>query len=185
MDLSVYLENLTTSTFRSYESLPILLKLAGLRHTKMRKAEMIAELNAYLSNEDNIIALWSRLHGLEKELMEEYVRSFQVLESEDINPIFEKYDRKPLWSHYSRHVADLFEQHSPARLFFIGRNIPAPLFAILQRMVKPIEIRFSPVQERIEDRTDHRLAPGSGFERDLIAIVKLANSFKLRTTKGS
>jgi hypothetical protein len=165
--------------------LPILLKLAGLRHTKMRKAEMVAELNAYLSNEDNIIALWSRLHGLDKELMEEYVRSSQVMETEEIKHIFKKYDKQPSWNFYSQYFVELLEESSPARLFFIGLKIPSPIFAVLHKLVKPIDIRFTLVKEQFEDEVDYILSLGSGFERDFIAIVKLANNSKLRTTKGS
>jgi len=182
MSLQDILWTLTTD----YNSLPRMLKIAGIKAASTRKADMVAALEKYLKNEQNIIRTWNRLNPLEKELMEECVRSNGKLEYDEIKQVFQKHNVEfPYTSSYSCRFSDVFDDYSPARLFFINRYIPKSIYNVLKRMVKPLEIKYTPIKKAIDNNIDAELVIGESFIKDCINFMKLVNNSKLKTTKVS
>ncbi len=182
MSVINYLEDMRT--YGGTDTLPYFLKLAGIKTSLRKKDEMVSILNKYLSDEQNIAEIWKRLNPYEKELMEEFVRSGGRLDSSEIEQITKKHGRKGL-SYYTRYFPDLFSDGSKARLFFVPYYVPEFIFNILKKLVKPLEIKYTPI-EKIDDKgMDKEIIIGENFEKDFINIIKLINKAKLKTTKGN
>ncbi len=187
MSFKEYLENMTTSAHGD-DSLPKRLKLAGVKAASVRKAAMVATLDAFYSNEQNIINTWNRLNSYEKEIMEEYIRSGQCLDSRDVAVIMKKHGRdkeRQKYYSYSFGFTNIFNEDSLARLFFFNRSIPSPLLLILQRFVKPIEMKFKTLTKLPYEDIRVELIIRESFENDFLNIIRLVNSIKIKTTKGS
>lgn len=181
--LKSYLENMTTSTYGE-DSLPKKLKIAGLRGVSSRKATMVSALDEFLRDERNIRRIWNNMNPYEKEIMEEYIRSERTLDSRDIEIIMEKHGRED--DIYSiRYLVDCFNELSQVRLFFLYRSIPEPIYNVLKGYVKPVEVKFTPVAKLPEKDIYVELIIQESFERDFVNTMRLINSSKLRTTKGS
>ncbi|NSW92531.1 MAG: helicase-associated domain-containing protein [Firmicutes bacterium] len=183
MSLKAYLERM--GTYGGKDTLPYFLKLAGIKTSQRKKAEMVSILDKYLSDEQNIIRIWNILNPFEKELVEEYVRAGGRLDSSEIKHILEKHGRERKSYHYG-YLVEQFDDYSPARLFFVPYSIPAPIFNILKKLVKPLEIRYTAL-ERLPDRDiiDKELVIRESFEKDFINTIMLINNAKLKATKGS
>lgn len=181
MALRDYLEKLTKIGWR--DSVEYYLKIAGLKAASTRKVDMVSALDNYLSNEQNIINIWNGLKPIEKELMEEYIRSGGSLEYDEIREIFQKHDLNYKNSLYG--FAELFDDLSTARLFIIHRSIPAPIMKILKRLVPPLEIKYTVYEEITAEDAEKIVVIGEKFAGDLIRVIKLVNNTKLRTTRGS
>lgn len=148
---------------------------------------MVEALRRFYSDEQNLLLYWRRLSGLEKELMEEYIRSSCVLDSEEIGAIYEKHGQK--WSYSTGYSwygeVELFEVDSPARVFYLNNRVPEPIFETLQKWVEPIEIKYHPVPEaQVSEAADQILASGIDFEEDFTRAIRLINSSKLKATGG-
>ena len=59
--------------------LPQYVKISGVKTVSKRKADMVDALYNYLSNKDNIIAIWNSISQMEKELISEYIRQRESL----------------------------------------------------------------------------------------------------------
>ena len=182
MSLREDLESLTTTGWR--DSLQFMLKLARIKAASYRKADMVDALEKYLSNEQNIIGIWNRLNSFEKEIIEEFIRGEGSFEYSEIKQIAEKYNKK-LSSYYFSYFVDVFDENSSARLFFIHRTIPKPIWDILKRFVKPLERKYTPIEKLSQEDVEAEIIIRESFEKDFIGVIKLVNSTKLRTTKGS
>ncbi|MDO9533800.1 MAG: helicase-associated domain-containing protein [Bacillota bacterium] len=58
---------------------------------------------------------------------------------------------------------------------------------MLVKFVRPLQLKYTILKESALDKNEEmeKIAVGESFERDCIYYIKLANSIKLRTTKGS
>lgn len=168
-------------------SLRFLMKIAGLKAASTRKANLISVLDNYLSDEKNLAKIWNRLKPVEKELLEEFIRSQGSIDFDDIRAILVKY-HLPSPEYYR--FSDVFEQNSSARLFFIGRGIPKPIYKVLMKFVQPLEVKYtilkeSDIKKKNKNNEMEIIAVGRSFEKDCINYIKLVNNTKLRTTKNS
>jgi len=159
------------------------LKISGIKASSTRKSDMISALDNYLSNEQNIINIWNGLKPFEKELMEEYIRSRGSLEYDEIREIFQKHDMGYKSGRYG--FAELFDEHSAARLFIMHHSIPVSIVKILTRLVPPVEIKYTVSEEITAEDADQIVVIGESFAGDFIRVIKLANTTKLRATRGS
>jgi len=167
-----------------FDSLSHLLKIAGLRAVSTRKADLISALDHYLSDERNIVKIWNGLKPAEKELLEEYVRCRGSIDYDDIRAILVKYNL-PLRKYYG--FTDFFEQNSSARLFFIGQGMPKPIYDVLVKLIRPLELKYTILSESALNKNKklQKIAVGKSFEKDCINYIKLVNNTKLRTAKSS
>ena len=182
MSLADYLDSMTGQG--RIDSLSHLVRIAGLKAASTRKADLISALDSYLSDERNIAKIWNRLKPVEKELLEELIRGRGSTDYDDIRAILVKYNL-PLRKYYG--FIDFFEQNSLARLFFIGRGIPKPIFDVLVKFVQPLEIKYTILKESALNKNEEMqiIAVGESFEQDCINYIKLVNTTKLRTARTS
>jgi hypothetical protein len=174
-----YLNQITTY---GRNDLPSKLKLAGIKTSNKRKAEMVGLLSEYLSKKENILTIWNNLKGFDKEFLEEYIRANGRLDYDEKQEIIKKYNRKAPYSIYD--TEDYFDENSRARLFFIKSAIPFEIFNIIKELVKPIEFRFRIIKdEEVEKDSDSIICINESFEKDFMNTAKLANNLKLKTTK--
>ena len=194
MALREQLESMTTSGHGM--ELPQYVKISGVKTVSTRKADMIDALYNYLSNKDNIIAIWNSISQMEKEIVSEYIRSEGMLESKEIKEIIKKYTPNGTNSDryvYQSGIQQYFYNTSKANLFFIKGRLPVEITNILKEFVKPIEVEFLPedidVHEYLDDADtyNHRefISIRENFEKDFVSIIKLVNSSKFKTTKAS
>lgn len=112
MLIADYLNELTTY---GRNDLPSKLKLAGIKTSNTRKAEMVRLLSNYLSKKENISTIWNSLKGFDKEFLEELIRANGRLDYDEKQEIIEKYNRKAVYSIFD--TEDNFSESSRARLF--------------------------------------------------------------------
>lgn len=165
-------------------SLKSLMRIASLKAASTRKADLISTLDSYLSDERNVAKIWNRLKPAEKELLEEFISSRGNIDYDEIRAILGKYNL-PRRNYYS--FSDIFAQNSLARLFFIGKGIPRPIYKILRKFLQPLEIKYTALKESALNKNNELavIAVGESFAEDCINYIKLTNKAKLRTTKGS
>ena len=135
MPLERCFELLTTN------DLPRKLKLAGIKASYLKKADMVRLLNEYLCKKENILDIWNNLNLFEKEFLEAFIRANGNLDSDDRKEILEKYGRKTSYSNY--YFESYFGENSRARLLLIRNEMPAPIFNVLKVLVKPLEYKLS------------------------------------------
>lgn len=182
MALSDNLNLLTTS--RLGDSLPNLIKIAGIKSASTRKADMVSALDEYLSNRQNVIRIWNNLGDLEKEIIEEFIRSEGALDRSDVEEIFKKHNREYKRRSYGDYFVDNLGENCQARLFFIGNTIPAPILSVLKTFVKPVELKYTAL-EKLKEKDVHALAViRESFEKDFINVIMLANRARLGATRG-
>ncbi|HOJ11240.1 MAG TPA: helicase-associated domain-containing protein [Clostridiales bacterium] len=183
MTLKVYLENMNVTDYGN-NSLSKLIKIAGLKGVSTRKAAMVSALDTFLSDIWNIQQTWKALNKYEKEILEEYIRSGRTLDSGDMKAIMEKYGKGVKFFSATK-LVDCFSENSPAKLFFLPTHMPEQIYNILKDLVKPLEIRFNPVTEISKENVSYELFIGEQFYQDFVQMIRLVNSNKLKTTKGS
>lgn len=186
MSLASYLEAIPVQSY--HYSLTKMLKIAGVKAVSQRKADIIRALDAYLSNEANIIKLWHSLPPVEQDFLEEFLRNGGIIELEDILEILQKHNL--ILEGASSYFINYFSELSPARLFLIGGGIPEPIAKVLSRFVQPMEPSFTTIpdpamEEIIDEKVLEELVVGESFAADCLHYLKLVNSSKLRTTKTS
>lgn len=184
----------TMTTYGSLE-LPDYLKIAGIKMTSRRKADMVKALYDYLSNKENIINIWKCTIPKEKELISEFIRAGGTLEYREIKEIVSKYEinqEKMLfgYSGYGNGIQKCFYRDSKANLLFIKEKMPIEIYNILKEMVEPIEVKFLAenldVDKYLCDEDDSALISiREDFEKELTSIIKLVNSTKLKVTQAS
>ncbi|NRY63790.1 helicase-associated domain-containing protein [Clostridium beijerinckii] len=184
----------TMTTYGSLE-LPDYLKIAGIKMTSRRKADMVNALYDYLSNKENIINIWRCTIPKEKELISEFIRAGGTLEYREIKEIVSKYEKnqeKMLfgYSGYGNGIQKYFYRDSKANLLFIKEKMPIEIYNILKEMVDPIEVKFLAenldVDKYLCDEEDSALISiREDFEKELTSIIKLVNSTKLKVTQAS
>ncbi|NYB96902.1 hypothetical protein [Clostridium beijerinckii] len=184
----------TMTTYGSLE-LPDYLKIAGIKMTSRRKADMVKALYDYLSNKENIINIWKCTIPKEKELISEFIRAGGTLEYREIKEIVSKYEinqEKMLfgYSGYGNGIQKYFYSESRANLLFIKGKMPIEIYNILKEMVEPIEVKFLAenlgVDKYLCDEDDSALISiREDFEKELTSIIKLVNSTKLKVTQAS
>ncbi|NMF05109.1 helicase-associated domain-containing protein [Clostridium beijerinckii] len=184
----------TMTTYGSLE-LPDYLKIAGIKMTSRRKADMVKALYDYLSNKENIINIWKCTIPKEKELISEFIRAGGTLEYREIKEIVSKYEinqEKMLfgYSGYGNGIQKYFYSDSKANLLFIKEKMPIEIYNILKEMVDPIEVKFLAenldVDKYLCDEEDSALISiREDFEKELTSIIKLVNSNKLKVTQAS
>jgi len=190
-----YLNLLPTQGYSG--TLPRLGRIAGIRPFPTRKMDMVDALEKYYSNEANIVGILNKISPYEKELLEERIRSAGPLDEDEIKEIIEKHKVKlpqsrnsffKLHDDYSAtRFVELFDEYSAARLLFIsGTTIPEILLAILRKHVKPFDIKYTAL-EKISDTEGiiGEIALREGFKDDFVRLLRLINTTKLTTTKGS
>lgn len=194
MGLREQLESMTTSGYGM--DLPQYVKISGVKTASKRKADMVDALYAYLSNKDNIIAIWNSISQMEKEIISEYIRSEGKLERKEVNEIMKKHNQKETSSsiyRYGTGIQECFYNTSKANLFFIKGRLPVEITNILKGFVKPIEVEFVPTyinpQEYLKNQIKYHyrefISIREDFEKDFVSIIKLVNSSKFKTTKAS
>ncbi|WP_135556896.1 hypothetical protein [Paenibacillus cymbidii] len=186
MSLRPYLEQLTTNR-SSYEmTLPQLLRIAGIPKGGKHKDEMVAALEAFYGNEETIVSLWRRLTDFEKDLMETFIRCGQSLDYEDLTQLLARHGKtQERHRSFSPIPLGLLAPESPARLFFIGLTIPPSLEAIVTKLMPPLEVLLTGVDEgAVRSETDYVQVLGDDFAGDMNVMITMANSTKLRTTKS-
>lgn len=168
------------------ESLPRLGKIAGIRPFPTRKMEMVDELEKFYSNEANIVGILGKIRPFERELLEERIRSSGPLDKNEILEIAKKHGIKLSQSNTSRFV-QLFDECSPARLLFIERSsIPEIFLSILRKHVKPLVLQYTPIEKfSPEDEIIGEIVLRESFKDDFVKLLRLINTTKLATTKGS
>ncbi|OCA96479.1 helicase-associated domain-containing protein [Clostridium beijerinckii] len=184
----------TMTTYGSLE-LPDYLKIAGIKMTSRRKADMVKALYDYLSNKENIINIWKCTIPKEKELISEFIRAGGTLEYREIKEIVSKYEinqEKMLfgYSGYGNGIQKYFYSESRANLLFIKGKMPIEIYNILKEIVEPIEVKFLAenldVDKYLCDEDDSALISiREDFEKELTSIIKLVNSTKLKVTQAS
>ncbi|MCT4542607.1 MAG: helicase-associated domain-containing protein [Vallitalea sp.] len=172
--------------------LPQLVRISGVKTASKRKADMVDALYKYLNVEENILNIWKSINSFERTLISEYVRSERGIDSEDIDEIMKKYNKKKQSSYRTgRGVASYFSEKSKANLFFINGNMASEIYNILKKQLKPIQVEFKPVDINIEEYIDYErvnrkyITIGERFEDDFISIIKLVNLSKFKATKVS
>ncbi|EHJ00385.1 hypothetical protein CDLVIII_3839 [Clostridium sp. DL-VIII] len=194
MALREQLESMTTSGYGM--NLPQYVKISGVKALSTRKAGMVDALYNYLSNKDNIIAIWNSISQMEKEIISEYIRSEGKLENKEVKEIMKKYTPNGTNQdnyRYSSGIQQYFYNTSKANLFFINGRLPIEITTILKSFIKPIEVEFFATyintQEYLKNETryDNRefISIRETFEKDFVSIIKLVNSSKFKTTKAS
>lgn len=179
MLLADYLNQMTTY---GRNDLPSKLRLAGIKTSNKRKAEMVRLLSEFLSKKENILTIWNSLNRFDKEFLEEYIRANGRLDYDEKQEIIKKYNRKATYSIYG--TEDYFDENSKARLLFIKSEIPFEIFNIIKELVKPIEYKLMIIKEKeVEKDSDSIICINESFEKDFLSTAKLANNLKLKTTK--
>ena len=184
------LNAMKTSNHSDLDSLPKMLLLAGITNKGMNKMKMMEALNDFLSDEEKMLFVWNGLSEMEKELMTEYITSSKVIEKEEIEKIYLKYGQVYKSPYYGRRLMHFLPDESRALLFFVGGGMPEAFFKLLKKQIKPLEIRIEPLSNEtvaslIEDLQGVVLAPGESFSEDLIQVIKLCNTQKLKATGAS
>ncbi len=185
MSLSRHLEILPLE--QGPYSLKNLVKIAGVKPDSHRKASLVKALDEFLSVEENLKKIWQGLPPVERELLETFLRMHTV-DLHDILSILSKYQDGPLPRH--RNFLDYFPPNSRVRLFFLGYGMPQYISETLSKMIKPLEIAYTEVPapklaKVLQDDDVLQVEVGESFATDCLNLIKLANSTKLRTTKGS
>ncbi|MBM7867407.1 hypothetical protein GTO89_11525 [Heliobacterium gestii] len=177
------LQTLTTQGYDS-DSLPKLLRLAGVKASSTRKADMINALDNFYSREENLIALWNRLNAFEKELLEECVRSGR-LDSDDLYELCQKHNRPQKDSFFRPYrISDVLDDMSPARPFIIRNSVPAPLVSFIKKRFKPIQYQYQGLDTLPEDvDIDEEVVIRENFEKEFFRLIKLTNQTKLSCTR--
>ncbi len=192
LEIRDYLEELKTGGGYNSETLPHLLKIAGVKAASARKADMVDALDRYLGNPANIEQIWSGLTPLERGLVEEHILSEGHLDSSDIEEIFARHGAKPEpvtgWFN-RRKFSDYFAPDSKARLLFMGGRMPSVFRDTLAKKIKPPEPTYQtvadPEQNEYDDRVDGLAIIGDDFAREITRLLKVVNSGKLRVTPSS
>ncbi|MDF2714300.1 MAG: hypothetical protein K0R28_1225 [Paenibacillus sp.] len=183
MDLINSLEKLTTARSHSYDSLPALMKIAGIE--KGSKPEMVEALLRFYQDEQNLLRYWNDLSPFERDLLENYVRSSGVADLSEVRAIYEKHSVvwPPQSYLYRSEFPACLPTASPAKIFFVGRSIPDPLMLWLGQRIPPLPAIYHPVTEEEAARgEDQRLAIGNDFAEQLDRVVRTVNQSKLKTT---
>lgn len=190
MALKRYLEEMTTSGHGM--ELPEFIKISGVKTVSRRKADMVDALYKYLSVEENIIDIWNNISKYERELISEYVRSEGTLEYKEIKDIMKKHNQKETsLNRFGCGMYEYFYDISKANLLFIQGRMPKEIYNILKKQVKPIKVEFTAVDLNIDKYIDNEkeyrkfISIREEFEKDFVAIIKLVNSSKFKTTKSA
>ncbi|TNJ62273.1 hypothetical protein FE784_31270 [Paenibacillus hemerocallicola] len=165
MDLINSLEKLTTARSQSQDSLPFLMKIAGIEIGYKRKAEMVEALLRFYQDEQNLLRYWNDLSPFERDLLEDYVRSSGVSDLSEVQAIYEKHNVAwPPHSYlYRSEFPACLPTASPAKIFFVGRSIPDPLMFWLGRRIPPLPAVYHPVTEAAAQGADQWLVIGNDF----------------------
>ena len=182
----------TLTTYGSME-LPDYLKIADIKISSKRKADMVDALYAYLSKKENILDIWKCLIPMEKEIISEFIKAGGILDYKEVKEIIDKYTQETSLNQYGygSGIHKYFYKTSKSNLLFIREKMPIEIYNILKDMVEPIEIKFSyenvNVDEYLNDEEEYNalISIGEDFEKDFISIIKLVNSSKFKATQAS
>ncbi|MGH4123637.1 MAG: helicase-associated domain-containing protein [Clostridium sp.] len=177
------IEQLATYNLTDY------LKVSDIRPLPKRKADMVDAIEKIITDENEIFKIWKNLSALDKELMEALIRGEGVLDSREIDSIYEKHHANSQEGsrnrNYRRHI---LSEDSKANLFFINGSIPINVFKLLKTQLEEIKIVFTPVEINIEnyvnDKKNKYISIGEDFEKDFLSIIKLINSSNLKVTES-
>ena len=178
------IEQLTTSGLTDY------LKVSNVRPLPKRKADMVDAIEKIITDENEILKIWGNLSALDKELMEVLIRGEGVLDSREIDRIYEKHHANSQEASRNRYYRKrMLSESSKGNMFYINGIIPIQIFNLLKTQLKEIEIKFEPVKINIENYVDGKkiksISIGEQFEKDFLSIIKLINSTKLKVTDSS
>lgn len=183
-EIRSYLEVLTINDLNQY------LKVSDIRPLPKRKTDMIDTIERIITDENEILKTWKNLSALDKELMENLIRGEGVIDSSEIDSIYEKHHANSKEGSRNRfHRRQMLSADSKGNLFFIDGMIPPNVFKLLKTQLKEIEITFEPVKINIENYVDDKKIKGisisEDFEKDFLSIIKLINSTNLKVTEAS
>jgi hypothetical protein len=176
-----YLELLTINDLNQY------LKVSDIRPLPKRKADMVDAIEKIIADEYEILKVWKNLSALDKELIEVLIRGEGIINSREIDKIYEKHHASSQEASRNRfHRRQMLSENSKGNLFFIDGMIPPNVFNLLKAQLKEIEIKFESVKINIENYVDDKkikgISIGEDFEKDFLSIIKLINSTNLKVT---
>jgi hypothetical protein len=180
MSLREELHKMVTQGFDN--SLSELLKISGIKPVSKRKDDMVNALYDVLSKEENIYYIWEALPKYDREVLEEFIRSEGHPDFKELNALGEKYKVK---TNSYGYLSDrnYIPKDSKINLFFINRKIPKEISDVLKKYIKPIEIKYTPVE--LDEEFDNMVCIGESFEQDFTNVIKLISTQKLKAVKSS
>lgn len=185
MSLREYLEEMTLQGYGHNDSLQEMIKIAGIKSSSSRKADLVEALDKYLSSEENLLAIWQQLSTYDKEIIEEIIRGEGSIDRSDLERIMKKHDRKK--DYYSRYYGmdSILSEYSKGNLFFMKSSMPPFILNLLKSQLKEIEIKFTACKLEIDEEEDRVISLEEKFEKEMVNIIRLINSSNFKTTKAN
>lgn len=167
-----YLENSTKDTLINK------MRIAGLKYSGLAKVDIVAKLEEFIRDEQNIGKIWNSLSPFEKEYLDEFLKYDEMPNYTKIKHLYQKHGQQE--SPYR----DLWDERSKLSFFFIGRSVPSQFKKLLARYLTPIVIKYDTLEEPPEDDKQRFNCIGESFAKDFSNVISLANSTKLTLTKA-
>ena len=167
-----YLENSTKNVLINK------MRIAGLKYTGLDKRAIVAKLEEFSGDEQNIGKIWNSLSPFEKDFLDEFLKYEEMPSYTKIKYLYQKHGVQE--SPYR----DPWDERSKMSFFFIGRSVPSPFKKMLASYLTPIVIKYTPLEEPPEDEKSLLNSIGESFAKDFCNVISLANSTKLTLTKA-
>lgn len=168
-------------------SLEDLTKLAGIKVFANRKNEMVKALNTYLTNPENIREIWSGLPDFDKAFVLDIIVNHGYQHEENLDRLAKKYKKsKAKRAYYDQYntKGGYFNKDSKVALFFVDGLMPENIQQVLSAYLPPESYLFLQSQVKSKDLKDlHIFQSQEDLEKDLVNIVKLVGTDKLKVTK--
>lgn len=136
-----YLENSTKDTLINK------MRIAGLKYTGLAKVVIVAKLEEFLRDEQNLGKIWNSLSPFEKEYLDEFLKYEEMLDYIKIKYLYQKHGVQE--SPYR----DPWDERSRISFFFIGRSVPPQIKKLLAKYLTPIVIKYNTLEEPPEDKS--------------------------------
>lgn len=186
MNLREQLEQITVSGHsRSMYALSLkeLALRAGLTGVAFRKEPLVSGLERYLSQSSNIKKIWDGLSEYERACLADYVINKGYLYKNAVEILAQEYGIEPVLAIYGYGFVNIDEKSKMA-LFFLNGQMPECIMEQLSGYIQVKELAYSKVED-VEEAEDEESGVEMGLRQDLVGIVKLVDSGKLKITKAN
>jgi len=146
-----YLENST-----KYELINKM-RIAGLKYTGLTKAALVAKLDEFFRDEQNIGKIWNSLSPFEKEFLEEFLKYDEMPDYIKIKHMYQKHGVQE--SPYR----DPWDERSKMSFFFIGRSVSYVIKKLLTKYLTSVVIKYDSLEESPEDEKNRLNCIGERF----------------------
>lgn len=147
----------------------------GVKRNKIDKTTMINNIDAFLSDDRNIEAIWNSLSPYEKEYLEEFIKYSEKPGYMKRMELQKKYDLQKVNQDYP--LLDAFTHFNP---------MPVSLKKSLSKYLTPIEIKYD-IFDIIEDSPEGGVfcynLIAENFAIDFVHVIELAHNVKLDLTR--